>query len=292
MHKAILVLLALTALMGGASCNRRSTNEKRYPIKGKVIAVNKLDRTATISHEDIPGYMPGMTMDFKIKNNGDLELMKAGDLVTGNLVVDGLSSWVEVTSITDGGSQLTPTTIVPGEPKPGDAIPDFALLNQDGKSVRISQYKGKALALTFIYTRCPQPDQCALMSSNFAAIDRELQKLPDSYNQTHLLSITFDPDYDTPKVLRSYGASHTERYSDETFEHWEFLTGTKDEIKGMAQFFGMRYYHDTESGDEQIMHSLRTAVIDKDGKLVKLYRGNEWKPSEIVEDLKTLATQK
>jgi len=292
MHKAILVLLALTVLMGGASCNRRSTNEKRYPIKGKVIAVNKLDRTATISHEDIPGYMPGMTMDFKIKNNGDLELMKAGDLVTGNLVVDGLSSWVEVTSITDGGSQLTPTTIVPGEPKPGDAIPDFALLNQDGKSVRISQYKGKALALTFIYTRCPQPDQCALMSSNFAAIDRELQKLPDSYNQTHLLSITFDPDYDTPKVLRSYGASHTERYSDETFEHWEFLTGTKDEIKGMAQFFGMRYYHDTESGDEQIMHSLRTAVIDKDGKLVKLYRGNEWKPSEIVEDLKTLATQK
>jgi protein SCO1/2 len=292
MHKAILVLLALMALIGGASCNRRSTNEKRYPIKGKVLAVNKLDRTATISHEDIPGYMPGMTMDFKIKNDGDLELMKAGDLVTGSLVVDGLSSWIEVTSITDGGSQLTPTTIVPGEPKPGDAIPDFALLNQDGKAIRISQYKGKALALTFIYTRCPQPDQCALMSSNFAAIDRELQKLPDSYNQTHLLSITFDPDYDTPRVLRSYGASHTERYSDETFQHWEFLTGTKDEIKGMAQFFGMRYYHDTESGDEQVMHSLRTAVIDKEGKLVKLYRGNEWKPAEIVEDLKSLATQK
>ena len=291
-RKETFVLITLVLALSGAGCRRGSKNEKRFPIKGKVIAVNKLDRTATISHQDIPGYMPGMTMDFKIKNDGDLEMMKPGDQITGTLVVDGLSSWVEVTAITEGGAQLTPTTVVPGEPKPGDAIPDFALLNQDGKAIRLSQYKGKALALTFIYTRCPQPDQCTLMSQNFAAIDRELQNLPDVYAQTHLLSITFDPDYDTPKVLRSYGASHTERYSDETFQHWEFATGTKDEIKGMAQFFGMRYYHDTESGDEQVIHSLRTAVIDKNGKLVKLYRGNEWKPAEIVEDLKTLAMQK
>jgi len=290
MLKAISFLLALAVVIACASCTRRPANEKRYPIKGKVIAVSKPDRTATISHEDIPGYMPGMTMEFKIKKDIDLEMIKAGDIVTGTLVVTDTSSWIEITSSTDGGSQLTPTTIVPGEPKPGDAIPDYALVNQDGKAIRISQYKGKALALTFIYTRCPQPDQCTLMSSNFAQIDRELQKLPDIYSQTHLLSITFDPEYDTPRVLRSYGASHTERYSDETFQHWEFATGTKDEIKGMAQFFGLRYFIDTESGEEQIMHSLRTAVIDKNGKLVKLYRGNEWKPAEIVEDLKTLAT--
>jgi len=291
-NKVALSVIAFALVFGGASCRRRSTNEKRYPIKGKVITVNKLDRTATVAHEDIPGYMPGMTMEFKIKNDGDLEMMKAGDQITGTLVVDELSSWLEITAISEGGSQLTPTTIVPGEPKPGDAIPDFALVNQDGRAIRLSQYKGKALALTFIYTRCPQPDQCTLMSQNFAAIDRELQKLPDVYGQTHLLSITFDPDYDTPRVLRSYGASHTERYSDETFQRWEFATGTKDEVKGMTQFFGMRYYHDTESGDEQVIHSLRTAVIDKNGKLVKLYRGNEWKPSEITEDLKTLAIQK
>jgi len=291
-NKAVLILIALVLVLVGAGCRRRSANEKRYPIKGKVVAVNKLDRTATVAHEDIPGYMPGMTMEFKIKNDGDLEMMKAGDQITGTLVVDDISSWVEITAIVEGGSQLTPTTIVPGEPKPGEAIPDFALVNQDGKPIRLSQYKGKALALTFIYTRCPQPDQCTLMSQNFAAIDRELQKLPDVYSQTHLLSITFDPDYDTPRVLRSYGASHTERYSDETFQHWEFATGTKDEVKGMTQFFGMRYYHDTESSEEQVIHSLRTAVIDKNGKLVKLYRGNEWKPTEIIEDLKTLAMQK
>jgi protein SCO1/2 len=233
--------------------------------------------------------MPGMTMEFKIKNAADLEIMKPGDQITGTLVVDDVSSWIEITSITEGGAALTPTSIVPGEPKPGDAIPDFQLVNQDGRPIHLSQYAGKALALTFVYTRCPQPDQCTLMSSNFAAIDSELQKQPDLYARTHLLTISFDPDYDTPKVMRSYGASHTGRYSDETFQHWEFATGSSDQVKGIAQFFGLRYFHDTESGEDQVIHSLRTAVIGPDGKLVKLYRGNEWKPSEVVEDLRALA---
>jgi protein SCO1/2 len=281
----------LTAvLLFGASCApRRSANEKRYPLKGKVVAVDKANRTATIAHGDVPGYMPAMTMPFKIKNDGDLEMLKPGDEVTAQLVVDDLSSWIEITAIVEGGSPLTPTATVPGEPKPGDEIPDFGLINQDGKRVRLSQYKGKALALTFVYTRCPQPDQCTLMSNNFATVEKQLQADASAYDQTHLLTITFDPDYDTPKVLRSYGAGHTGRYSDETFQHWEFLTGSKDEVKGIAQFFGLRYFHDTESGDEQVIHSLRTAVIGPDGKLFKLYRGNEWKPEEITADLKTLA---
>src|SRR6266568_8538709 len=91
-NKAVLILIALVLILVGKGCMRRSTNEKRYPIKGKVIMVNKLDRTATVAHEDIPGYMPGMTMEFKIKNDGDLEMMKAGDQITGTLVVDDLSS--------------------------------------------------------------------------------------------------------------------------------------------------------------------------------------------------------
>src|ERR1051325_7680629 len=291
-NKTRVVLLLLSNLiLTSFSCNRQPRNEKRFPIDGKVIAVNKTDRTATINHKNIAGYMPGMTMEFRIKNEADLEIMKPGDLITGTLVVDNLSSWVEITSITEGGAQLTPTSAVPGEPKPGDSIPDFQLVNQDGKPIHLSQYAGKALALTFVYTRCPQPDQCTLMSNNFAAIDQELQKLPDIYDKTHLLTITFDPDYDTPRVMRSYGAAHTGRYSDETFQHWEFATGTPDQVKGVAQFFGLRYYHDTESSDEQVIHSLRTAVIGSDGKLVKLYRGNEWKPAEIVADLKSLTTK-
>jgi len=269
---------------------RRAANEKRYPLHGKVIAVNKAERTATIQHEDIPGYMPGMTMAFKIKNDADLEMLKPGDQVTANLVVTDIDSWIEVTAIVEGTSPLTPTADVPGEPKPGDEVPDFQLINQDGKRVHLSLYKGKAVALTFVYTRCPQPDQCTLMSTNFAAIEKKLQSQPEVLDKTHLLTISFDPDYDTPKVMRSYGASHTGRYSDETFQHWEFLTGSADEVKGAAQYFGLRYFHDTSSGEEQVIHSLRTAVIGPDGKLVKLYRGNEWKPEEIAADLTSLAT--
>ena len=286
-----LLLVMLISVTASLACHpRKPANEKRYDLKGKVIAVDKNDRTATIAHEDIAGYMPAMTMPFKIKNDADLEMMKPGDQITGTLVVADLSSWVEITAITEGGAAFTPTTVVPGEPKPSDEIPDFGLVNQDGKRVRLSQYKGKAIALTFVYTRCPQPDQCTLMSTNFAVIDRQLQAQPDVYAKTHLLTISFDPDYDTPKVMRSYGASHSGRYSDETFQHWEFLTGSQDEVKGIAQFFGLRYFHDTESADEQVIHSLRTAVIGPDGKLIKLYRGNEWKPEEIVSDLTSLVS--
>ena len=276
--------------MLGSNCGpRRNPNEKRYDLKGKVVAVNKSERTATIAHEDIKGYMPAMTMPFKIKNDADLEMLKAGDQVTGTLVVDDVSSWVEITAIVEGPITDSQTADVPGEPKPGTDVPDFGLVNQDGKRIHLAQYRGRALALTFIYTRCPMPDQCTLMSDNFAAIDQELQKQPDVYAKTHLLTISFDPEYDSPKVLRSYGASHSGRYTDETFQHWEFATGSADEVKGIAQFFGLRYFHDTESGQDQVIHSLRTVVIGPDGKLFKLYRGNEWKPAEIVSDLGALS---
>ncbi len=283
----MLSFLLCIALIPSGCRARRSANEKRYPIKGKVIAVEKTDRTVTIDHEDIVGYMPGMTMPFKIKSDADLEMLKPGDDITGTLVVEDLSSWVEISTIVEGQSLIS-TVDTPGEPKPGTEVPDFGLVNQDGRRIRLSQYRGQALALTFVYTRCPQPDQCTLMSNNFAAIDQELRKQPDAYEKTHLLTISFDPDYDTPKVLRSYGASHTGRYSDETFQHWEFATGSKDEVKGIAQFFGLRYFHDTESSDEQVIHSMRTAVVGPDGKVFKLYRGNEWKPEQILSDLKTL----
>ena len=118
---------------------------------------------------------------------------------------------------------------------------------------------------------------------------QQLQKEPELYQKTHLLSISIDPEYDQPAVLRSYGAAHTGKYSEEKFDQWELAGGDKDQVKGIAQFFGMRYYHDTTSGQEQIIHSLRTAVIAPDGKVYKVYRGNEWKPEEIVSDLKALA---
>ena len=283
--KIALILLVFTASQCGGT---KPENEKRYSLTGKVIAINKTEKTATINHDEIPGYMEPMTMEFKVKNDSDLDKMKPGDRISGDLVVTDTSSWIEIMAITQGGAELTPTTIVPGEPKPGDEITDFTLVNQDGKPIRLSQYKGRGVALTFVYTRCPQPDQCTLMSTNFAAIEKELQQHADVYAKTHLLSITFDPEYDTPKVMRSYGASHSGRYSDEVFKHWEFATGTAEQVKAIAEYFGVRSFKDSATGKEELIHSLRTAVIDPKGRLVKLYRGNEWKPADIASDLKSL----
>jgi protein SCO1/2 len=210
-----------------------------------------------------------------------------GDQIAATLIVDGAKSWLEDIVITKESSDTaTSATAEVLGPKAGDEVPDYRLINQDGKAIRIHEYKGKTLLLTFIYTRCQDPGQCTLMSSNFAIIDQELQKQSDLYQKTHLLSISFDSEYDTPKVLRSYGAAYTGRYSDETFTHWEFASGSEDEVKGIAKYFGLRYYVDSSSGKEQVIHSLRTALIGPDSKIVKIYRGNEWKPDEVLKDLR------
>src|SRR5450432_822722 len=273
MHRSkmifVMVTLVVTAALASLpGCRRRSATEKRYDLKGTVVAVEMDKRLVTISHEDIKGYMPGMVMPFTVKEGEPLEILAPGDLIQATLVVDGPASWIEGLFVTEGGVDASkPTIEIAGEAKMGDEVPNFAFLNQDGKTIHIRDYRGKALLLTFIYTRCPEPTQCTLMSANFATIDQDLQKQPELSKTTHLLSITFDTDYDTPKVLRSYGAAFTGRYSDEDFQHWEFLTGNKDAVKGLAQFFGMRYFHDTSTGEEKVMHTLRTAIIAPDGKV-------------------------
>ena len=194
-----------------------------------MVVVDKAQHLLTIAHEDIKDYMPSMTMPFTVKDDWVFEIAAPGNQITATLVVDGAQSWLEDVVITEDSSPTASAAAAEtGQPKAGDEVPDYRLINQDGKTISIHDYKGKALLLTFIYTRCQDPNQCTLMSSNFAAIDQELQKQPELYQKTHLLSISFDPTYDTPKVLRSYGAAYTGKYSDENFAHWEFASGTAD----------------------------------------------------------------
>ena len=292
-----LILIAVFLFAGGTfwGCRRqasRSATEKRYDFKGKVVTVEKDKHSVTIAHEEIKDYMPAMTMAFTVKDDWAFDVLVPGDHVSALYVVDGTQSWLEGLVITKASAETA--SLVPGqavEAKAGDEVPNYRLLNQDGKAIRIHDYKGKTLLLTFIFTRCQDPDQCTLMSDNFATVDQKLLEQPDIYRKTHLLSISFDPEYDTPKVLRSYGASYTGRYTEETFAHWEFASGSADEVKSIAQFFGLQYYKDTQSGKEQVIHSLRTAVIGPDSKIVKVYRGNEWKPDEVVKDLQAMAHQ-
>jgi len=261
---------------------------RRFEFKGTVVSVDKAQQTATISHEEVKGFMDAMTMPFKLKDAWPLDVMKPGDEVQATLVVTDASAWLEdVVVVQKNAPAQTGTPASSALPRPGDAVPDFRLVNQDGKPVSLANYKGKALLLTFIYTRCPVPEYCSLMSNNFARLERELQKDPTLYARTHLLSVSFDPAYDTPKVLRSYGAATTGNYDKETFAHWEFVTAADDEIKKMAQFFGLTYV--PEKGE--FIHSLQTALVAPDGKLFKLYSGNEWKPEDVLGDMRGLLSK-
>jgi protein SCO1/2 len=251
--------------------------------------VNKDSHQVTLDHEEIPGYMEAMIMSYPLQDEEILKELAPGDNLHATLVVEADSSHLEEISFTrmspnDPGANKTETL---PEPKSGDAVPAFSLVNQDAKPIRLDRYRGKVLALTFIYTRCPLPEYCTLMSENFAWIEKELQKNSALYEKTHLLSVSFDPAYDTPKVLRSYGAAHTGNYTSETFKHWEFATGTPDEIKEIGKFFGLTYVQEKD----QIVHSLRTIVITADGKVYKIYRGNDWKPEEVFRDLQILSHQ-
>jgi protein SCO1/2 len=290
MKKTLLLLLIVIASLGGAaSCRRTSGNEKRYELKGTVVIVEPEKHLVTITHEEIKGYMPGMTMPFTVPNDADLKMLVPNAEVTATLVVDGSQSWLEnlFVVVKQGTTGAAPATAAATQANEGDEVPNYTLVNQDAKEIRIRNYRGKALLLTFIYTRCPLPEFCTLMSNNFAQIERKLGEDPQLYAKTHLLSISIDPAYDKPDVLRSYGAAHTERYEKETFAHWEFAAGTEDQVKEIAQYFGLRYFPE----NDQIIHSLRTVIIAPDGKVAKVYSGNEWKPEEVVEELKKTVQQ-
>ena len=277
MKKTLLCFLCLfVAIM--PSCRR--SNERRFELTGKIVAVEPDKHQVTVSHEDIKGYMPGMTMPFTVRDQINLKELSPNDKLTATLVVDGTHTWLEdliVTHVSSNGS-APPTAMLASE---GDEVPNFKLLNQNNREIHIRDYRGKTLLLTFIYTRCPVPDYCTLMSNNFAQIDRALGQDPAIYEKTHLLSISIDPGYDTPEVLKSYGAAHTERYEKETFAHWEFAGGTTEQVKKIAEYFGLTYFPQ----EDQIIHALRTVIVSPDGKVVKIYSGNDWKPEEVVEQM-------
>jgi protein SCO1/2 len=163
-------------------------------------------------------------------------------------------------------------------------VPDVALVNQDGKAFRLADYRGQAVAITFIYTRCPLPDFCPLMTKSFAAVAQALAADPALQSRAHLLSVSFDTAHDTPAVLKAYG----QRFAGagpRPFAHWEFVSGAEAEIRKLGGFLGLEFDEDKGTW----VHNLRTAVVGPDGKLVRSIRGGDWKPDELVADLRAAA---
>ena len=277
--------LCVGLLLTGIACSKKPAG-KRYELQGRVVAVDSGSREITVAHQDIPGLMPGMTMPFPIARDQDWVFGKIGpgDHIHATLVMTDHAELQDIsfTQGSDTGSDGTSNLRIP---EIGDDVPDFTLVNQFGKTIHLDQFRGKPLLLTFIYTRCPVPDFCLLMSNNFSAVLKELQKNPAVFAKAQLLSISIDPNYDTPIVLQSYGKRYVGDV-DPGFHHWQFASGSPEEVRKAADFFGLSY----NEKQGQIVHTLQTVVIGADGKIAKVYTGNQWKPDEVAAEYEAAAS--
>lgn len=293
----LLIVVSLACpLLGIVGCHQKSSSAqasttKQYPIRGTVVKVDSNDGQITLQHEAIPGLMEAMTMDYPVTDKSALGELHPGDKIMATLLADPspqgpvnlrLSEIVIIAQAKPDYSQGVQYHV----PTAGDLVPDFSLLNQSDRKIDLKQYRGKVLLMTFIYTRCPLADYCPRMSRNFAQIDQQLAADPKLYKETHLLSVSFDPSYDTPKVLRSYGGAYTGQYSRETFQHWEFAAPSEKELPKMEQFFDVGV---TPGEKGTLQHSLATVLIGKDGKVIAFYPTNDWNPADVLQQVKQAA---
>ncbi len=283
--------LLLLPLLVVLACEPARTESKRFSVKGVVQEVYPDGKTVKIKHEAIPDYMPAMTMDFEAHNTNELRGLAKGDAVSFQMVVTDNDGWIEQIVKLNKPPQETPTRRetmrIAREVKPlnvGDVLPDYSFTNELGKAIKLSDYKGNAMAFTFIFTRCPFPTFCPRMANNFLEAQKILQAQANAPTNWHLFSMTFDPEHDSPAVLRDYA----KRYQyDPT--HWSYLTGDLIDITAITEQFGQQFWTDPEAGG--INHNLRTAVIDAGGRVQKVFQGNSWTPKELAEEI-TSAAQK
>lgn len=267
-------ILVLLSLVMSSGCSR----SKGYPLVGQVLAIDSERQEITVRHEDIRGFMPGMTMPFKVKDAGELAGRKPGDLITATLVVENNHGYL--TGITRTGEAPLPAD-TPAPPatvmiEPGDPVPPAEFTDQQGRTRRISDWQGKTIAVTFVYTRCPLPDFCPAMDRHFKAAQAALIADPALASRVHLLSVSFDPEYDTPAILRA----HARRVGADP-AIWTYLTGARETVDRFAAAFGVSVMRGDQPMQE-IVHNLRTAVIDAEGRLVTVLNGRDWTPEDLL----------
>jgi protein SCO1/2 len=260
-------------------------NAREFPLTGEVLSI-KPDRTEVrIKHDDVKGFMEAMTMWFPVKEPRLLDGLAPGDLVKATLVVTDQESYLSFIQKT-GSRPPGARTSVPPAPaeglRTGELVPDIALTDERGQPLRLSASRGAVTVLTFIYTRCPLPDYCPRMNAYFGAIQKAMKDQPALGRHVRLLSISFDPDYDTPARLT---AKAREAGADPAL--WHFATAPREQVDAFGATFGLSVLREGPNGRE-ITHNLRTALIDRDGKLVKTYNGNDWSPQDVIGDLQAL----
>jgi len=282
-------LLAFFVMAGGLLLYLFGT--QTYTVDGRVAGLKDSGQTLVVEHEEIPGYMPPMIMPLPVADSSMTAPLESGDAIQFRLAVaDDSASIIALRELPDTAVAQHPArTTTPIQPastgesqmlQTGDQVPaDLTLTSQAGEEVQIGDYRGQTFVLTFIYTRCPLPNYCPLMSKQLATLQPQLRK---RYGQkAQLLSISFDPAYDTPKVLRDYAAKYTDR-----LDTWTFATGDSTQIQRATELFGV---FTKKKDSDEITHNLTTALIGPEGRVRRLWRGNDWTPENVRQAVEQVA---
>jgi protein SCO1/2 len=283
---------------------------REYPLVGEVRAIDTESGEVVIRHEEIAGFMKPMTMPFSLKGRerAIFDDLRVGDTVEGTLRVTLDGSEVkdyELTNLVVAKPALAapPPPLAPspprltlkmrgGEPQltvaprrlePGEPVTDFTMTMQDGRQVSLAELRGKVVVLTFIYTRCPLPDFCPLMDRKFASLAAAIEPFPERAAHVRLISLSFDPEHDTPEVLAKHAQTQGARPP-----LWSFAVATHDQLAKIAPALGLTY----GPMAQEIMHNLSTAIIGPEGKLDTLLVGPQaraWTTAEVLKRVYALS---
>ena len=261
-----------------------------FEVKGVVQEVTPGSKQVRIAHETIPGYMEAMTMSFDVRDPRELAGLQPGDSVAFRMLVTKDEGWIERVRKLGKATNAVPVMAAVSETfrrvrevdplNVGDLVPPYHFTNELGQAVSLEGFRGQAMAITFLFTRCPFPTFCPRMTSNFEQAQKKLLAMSGGPTNWHLLTVTFDPQYDTPGVLKSYAANHG--YDP---RHWNYLTGDLIEITALTEQFGLMFWRPDPKEVTGISHNLRTAVLDTRGRVQRILKENEWQVDDLVAEL-------
>ena len=286
MQKILLSGCVALALFGCGRSTNTDEGADHYDTRGVVRGFSP-DRSAIeIQHENIPGFMPSMTMPFVARDPKEVADLKTGEAISFRMTITQKDFWIdnvkkirrEEVAVVEPKQMSSVSTERDARLKEGDEMPAFSLTNQNGERVSLDTFRGQPFVLTFVFTRCPVPNFCPRMSNNLEELQAAIKASGGTLATTRLLSITLDPDYDTPKVLNDYAAFH---HADSKI--WSFATGDEKEIDSLTRAFSV--YRQNEGGT--ISHGLATALINPDGTFERIWRGNAWTPAEVIEAIRS-----
>jgi protein SCO1/2 len=283
--RKLLAAGVIAAVIGVSAWARRdaaapSDGTLRFEVTGVIVA--PVDNgTMTVAHEDIKGYMPAMTMPFVLEKEQDAARLAPGDRVVFTLVVGQERSRAENPVVTGHDPTFEARTAkaprASARLRNGDAVPPMNLIDQDGKEMTSADWRGHATVVTFIFTRCPMPEFCPLISAKFKRLQDETAADARLKESVRLVSITLDPEHDTPAVLRDYALA-----KGADLARWRFGTGTPEQVAAFTRAFAVH----TEQNGPLLDHTLATALVGSDGRVVEVWRGNQWEPREVLDALR------